>query len=115
MYKNHDILQDIGVSHPKLDQIVEICHAGGALGAKLTGAGGGGCAICLCRDKDIPNIRARLKHVGITNFSAEISYEGFKKEMIEKWGFIMAEQHSQTRTWANANRGIIGIMKKKWG
>jgi mevalonate kinase len=47
MYQNHELLQKIGVSHPKLDHLVEVARRAGALGAKLTGAGGGGCVIVL--------------------------------------------------------------------
>jgi len=34
--------EGVGVSHPKLDQLVEAAMAAGALGAKLNGSGGGG-------------------------------------------------------------------------
>ena len=47
MYQNHELLRKIGVSHPKLDHLVETARRAGALGAKLTGAGGGGCIIVL--------------------------------------------------------------------
>lgn len=47
MYQNHELLQRLGVSHPKLDHLVEAARRAGALGAKLTGAGGGGCIIAL--------------------------------------------------------------------
>jgi mevalonate kinase len=49
MYQNHDLLRKIGVSHPKLDHLVTVAKSAGGLGAKLTGAGGGGCIIVLCR------------------------------------------------------------------
>ena len=49
MYQNHELLRKIGVSHPKLDHLVEAARRAGALGAKLTGAGGGGCIIALAR------------------------------------------------------------------
>ena len=42
MNENHKLLQTIGVSHEKVDELVEICNKNGALGSKLTGAGGGG-------------------------------------------------------------------------
>jgi mevalonate kinase len=45
MNKNHSLLQKIGVSCQELDEICEKSIQEGALGAKLTGAGGGGCAI----------------------------------------------------------------------
>src|SRR3989441_1593961 len=49
MFRNHELLRKIGVSHPKLDHLVETARRAGALGAKLTGAGGGGCIIALAR------------------------------------------------------------------
>ena len=48
MTVNHELLQKIGVSHPKLDHLVGVANQAGALGAKLTGAGGGGCIIAVC-------------------------------------------------------------------
>ena len=47
MYENHEILKDMGLSCKELDEIVEFAKEGGELGAKLTGAGGGGAAIIL--------------------------------------------------------------------
>jgi hydroxymethylglutaryl-CoA reductase len=44
----HACLQQLGVSSGPLDEIVAAAREAGALGAKLTGAGGGGCAIALC-------------------------------------------------------------------
>ncbi len=51
MNRNHELLRQIGVSTPMLDRLVAAARKGGALGAKLTGAGGGGCIIALCADK----------------------------------------------------------------
>lgn len=67
MTLNHELLQRIGVSHPKLDHLVAVAKEAGALGAKLTGAGGGGCIIAACsslasRDK----IAVRLRRAGGT-------------------------------------------------
>ena len=44
----HGLLNAIGVSHPELEKMVHIARDAGALGAKLTGAGGGGSVIALC-------------------------------------------------------------------
>ncbi|MGB0727725.1 MAG: mevalonate kinase [Candidatus Poseidoniaceae archaeon] len=49
MTENHLLLRRIGVSHPKLEALVSAALPT-ALGAKLTGAGGGGCMIALTRD-----------------------------------------------------------------
>jgi mevalonate kinase len=47
----HAILRDLGVSCPELEETVASLRRAGALGAKLTGAGGGGAAIGLARDE----------------------------------------------------------------
>jgi len=48
------------VSCTALDNLVEAAVEGGALGARLTGAGFGGCAVVLGRRCDLPGIRERL-------------------------------------------------------
>ena len=47
MTRNHELLVQLGVSTPRLDRAVQTALGSGALGAKLTGAGGGGCAVAL--------------------------------------------------------------------
>lgn len=47
MTRAHRILADLGVSTPQLDELVQTACNHGALGAKLTGGGGGGCVIAL--------------------------------------------------------------------
>lgn len=47
MTRAHRILTDLGVSTPQLDKLVRAALDHGALGAKLTGGGGGGCVIAL--------------------------------------------------------------------
>jgi mevalonate kinase len=51
MRENHDLLCALGVSCAELDATVRTLLDAGALGAKLTGAGGGGSAIALARDE----------------------------------------------------------------
>ena len=45
---NHGMLNALQVSTPELEQLVEIARKNGALGAKLTGGGGGGSVIAVC-------------------------------------------------------------------
>lgn len=49
------------VSCPSLDRIVDIANSSGADGARLTGAGFGGCAIIVCNDITKPVIIAALE------------------------------------------------------
>ena len=48
----HHELQSLGISHPKLDNLVNVAIHAGALGAKLTGAGIGGAMFALARNND---------------------------------------------------------------
>ncbi|EPI45123.1 GHMP kinase protein [Gardnerella vaginalis JCP8151A] len=48
----HKILAQLGVSTPLLDELVSAACKSGALGAKLTGGGGGGCVIALAQNYD---------------------------------------------------------------
>ena len=52
MDANHKLLNNIGVGHPKLDELVAIARDAGALGAKLTGKGGGGNIVALAAGVD---------------------------------------------------------------
>lgn len=52
MDENHALLQQIGVSTPRLDALVALARRAGALGAKLSGAGGGGVVIALVEEAD---------------------------------------------------------------
>jgi len=53
MDENHDLLQRIEVSHPRLDELVKISREAGAWGAKMTGGGLGGYMVALTPDPDI--------------------------------------------------------------
>jgi mevalonate kinase len=55
MDENHKLLQEIEVSHPKLDELVEIARKNGAAGAKMTGGGLGGYMVALTPDEDVQN------------------------------------------------------------
>lgn len=51
MDSNHRLLQDLGVSTPRLDHLVLTARNAGALGGKLSGGGLGGHLIALVREK----------------------------------------------------------------
>ncbi|PFG31571.1 mevalonate kinase [Paramicrobacterium agarici] len=63
----HSILSELGVSSPELDALVSAARNAGALGAKLTGGGQGGCIIALApRATDVPELVAALSAAGAT-------------------------------------------------
>lgn len=47
MNLNQSLLDELGVSSPELDHLIHESHENGALGAKLCGAGKGGCMVAL--------------------------------------------------------------------
>ena len=62
MDQNQEYLRQVGVSSPELEELIKIFKDEGALGAKLTGSGGGGCAIALVKSKN--DTSAILERIG---------------------------------------------------
>ncbi len=59
----HGLLNAIEVSTPDLENMVSIARQNGAVGAKLTGAGGGGSMVALCPGTE-EEVRSALHHSG---------------------------------------------------
>jgi len=76
---NHWLLASLGVSTPELDRIVYTSLENGALGSKLTGAGGGGCAISLPDEGAESYLLNALSKLG-PSFVAEVETEGVRVE-----------------------------------
>ena len=73
---NHRLLNDLQVSHPKLEEIVQIAGDHG-FKAKLTGAGGGGFAFSVIKPgKDTSNLIKELRTCGYDCFQSEIGVPG---------------------------------------
>lgn len=66
----HGFLNGIGVSTPTLERMVHIAREAGALGAKLTGGGGGGSIVALCPD-NAGTVAAALESYGFTTLGNE--------------------------------------------
>ncbi|WP_413251537.1 mevalonate kinase [Streptococcus halichoeri] len=68
MTQAHTCLQAIGVSVGQADHLVQVAQAQGALGAKLSGGGLGGCIIALAKDQaSAASIQAKLREEGAVN------------------------------------------------
>ena len=68
MYQAQSHLKALGVSNLTIDNLVDTAMSNGALGAKLTGGGLGGCMIALANDQESADkIASALKSAGAMN------------------------------------------------
>lgn len=73
MGRCHERLAAWGVSTPRLDAMCERARAAGALGAKLTGGGGGGCMIALVASENVAaQVADALARMGCPSFSTTV-------------------------------------------
>jgi mevalonate kinase len=77
---NHALLYGIGVSDESLEWLANAARKAGALGAKLTGAGGGGCMIALARPEKLENVSEAIMRAGGSSFIAKKTDEGVRVE-----------------------------------
>ncbi len=64
--QNHLLLNELGVSIPKLNNLVNAALQAGALGAKLSGSGGGGNIIALVDNSTVFPVKQALIQAGAT-------------------------------------------------
>ena len=64
MNQNQTLLQEMTVSSPELDALMEAALSAGALGAKLSGGGRGGNMIALVRPETAEAVSSSLKDAG---------------------------------------------------
>jgi mevalonate kinase len=80
MDMNHALLEALGVGHPQLSKIVLVARAQGAFGAKITGAGGGGCMIALCPQHLKMRVASAIDACEARAIVTGIDTEGARKE-----------------------------------
>ena len=64
MNEAHESLNRLGVGSDELDRLVGAARRAGALGAKLTGGGLGGCVVALSRADDVDRMQYELQRAG---------------------------------------------------
>jgi len=65
------LLNGLQVSSWELEELIQISRENGALGAKLTGGGGGGSMIALCPD-NAPTVISAMQDAGYTAMEVRI-------------------------------------------
>jgi mevalonate kinase len=80
---NHGLLSAIGVSTIELDDLVYAARREGALGAKLTGAGGGGSMIALAEVEHLSRIEKSIRASRGQSMRVNVTDEGVKTRKIK--------------------------------
>ena len=77
---NHGLLVSLGVSHPKLEHIRELVDYAGIGWTKLTGAGGGGCAITLLKPdasaEAVAELEKKFEEAGFQQYKTTLGGDG---------------------------------------
>jgi len=94
MSANHAVLRRLAISTGELDQMVNLAVTQGALGAKLTGGGGGGAVICLY-DGDRDGLVDAFARAGWQAFATDIGATQRGVYAADSTGYL--DQHANPR------------------
>ena len=73
--KNQEYLETIGISNEKLRKMISVGQTK-SFGAKITGAGGGGCIFALTNESNLEQTMKEFKNNNYDCFSVKIDFEG---------------------------------------
>jgi len=80
MNVNQGLLESLGVGCAELSALIYAARDAGALGAKLTGAGGGGCMVALVDKTYVKSVASAIESAGGTSIKTKITEAGVKRE-----------------------------------
>jgi len=98
---NHGLLRTIGVSIPRLDQLVSVARITDAYGAKLTGVGGGGCMFALVDEKNQQSVFNALQKNNETPIVVNLESQGVKSVILNEFSSLIPEIKT---------RGLSGLL-----
>ena len=75
MHDNQEFLEMIGISNQKLRDMIKVAE-NTSFGAKITGAGGGGCIIALTDESNLERTMSELRERKYECFSVKIDFKG---------------------------------------
>jgi len=65
-----------GISNPRIDEYYEVARSNGAIGGKITGAGGGGFLMLYCEPGTTPSVTEALERMGLKRMDFSIDFDG---------------------------------------
>jgi mevalonate kinase len=80
MNLNQLVLEKIGVSCPAIDRLIDAALGAGALGAKISGSGGGGIIIVLVAPQTQDDVARALAEAGAKVMSPQVAVAGVTAE-----------------------------------
>jgi len=82
--RNLQVSGDCPISPSNMDKLINAALEAGALGAKISGSGGGGCMVALCENEEQRKEVARaIEGVGGKAYSTKIAEKGLRLEALE--------------------------------
>ncbi len=86
LFNLHQLIQEkIGTCAPENEQLIEAAIGAGALGAKISGAGGGGIIIALVEPDRQTGVAAAIEAAGGRSYVVTTGTPGIRVEPIENW------------------------------
>jgi D-glycero-alpha-D-manno-heptose-7-phosphate kinase len=83
------------ISSPRIDRLYQIARENGALGGKITGAGGGGFLLLYCESRHHPAVRQALSAEGIQDVAFGFDFQG--AQVIVNDPFIDGDERAGSR------------------
>jgi len=95
------------ISNTHIDEMYEAAIRNGAVGGKITGAGGGGFLLLFCQQGHQQNVRESLVALGAREMGFEFDFQG--AQVVANDPFIDGDENGGTRwTFAPlANRAVV--------
>jgi D-glycero-alpha-D-manno-heptose-7-phosphate kinase len=102
-----------GITNRQIDDWYELAKRNGAIGGKISGAGGGGFLMLYCEENK-PRLREALRHAGLRELNFRFEFEGSKVvfDMVSRDGRL-AHIHRQARNNGHraASAGVGSMMR----
>ena len=83
------------ISNPRIDSLYELATKNGALGGKITGAGGGGFLLLFCEPQNQESVRQALSAEGLKEMTFNFDFQG--AQVLVNDPFIDNDEHSASR------------------